>query len=425
MTMDNEPTIESLSPSDIASPRSTRIGNAARAFSRFASSPEDTASVRSEKLAILLVASSCSLAGLVWFGVYMIIFGWTLPTSLPLVFTLVVGSSLLIAHQLKSHQIAVYAQIVSIIGITFLIQWTVGGLFDSGLVMLWAFIGPLVALSFLSVRQAVVWYGIFVFGVVTTIALEPNLAMDSLQASDATHRLLFALNLGFMSLIVFAFTGYYVRATVAGRATADKLLLNVLPKKIAEDLKEHGMTPAQRFDSVSVVFADIVGSTSVFAGMNPGDVLEWLNDVFGALDNCVERHGLEKLHTAGDGYMAASGVPEPRTDHASAAVRCCLDMASEVSKLPPRYGNKLEFRFGVNSGPVVAGVIGSQKFRYDIWGDTVNVASRMESTAEPGAVHISDLTYGMIADEYLCRPRGPIEVKGKGQMKTWYVVGAR
>ena len=402
-----------------------RIVNLTNTFSRFASEPDDPAELRSEKIAILFVAGSCCLAGLVWFALYLGIFGWTLPTLLPLIFTGVVGSALLVAHRFKVHQVAIHAQIVSIVGITFGIQWTVGGLFDSGLVMLWAFIGPLVALSFLSVRQSIAWFCVFTVGVVATITLEPELAKSPLQASDGTRRVLFALNLGFMSLIVFGFTGYFVRATVAGRANADRLLLNILPRKIASDLKESGATPARRFESISVVFADIVGSTSMFAPMNPNDVLDWLNEVFSVLDDCVERHGLEKLHTAGDGYMAASGIPEPRIDHATAAVRCCLDMASEVANVPARNGNKLVFRFGINSGPVVAGVIGTRKFRYDIWGDTVNIASRMESTAEPGKVQISDSTYTLLTDEFICEARPAIDVKGKGIMSTWYVTGPK
>ena len=351
-------------------------------FSGFARSAGDTEDIRSEKAAILLVSGSCSAAGLVWFAMYLGIFGWELPTFLPLLFTVIVGSGLLVAHKLKNHHIAVYGQIASIIGITFSIQWTIGGLFDSGLVILWAFIGPLVALTFLSTRQSVAWLVVFVVGIVATVSLEPTLADRSLTVSETTRQVMFALNLGFMSLIVFGFTGYYVRSSAEGRATANRLLLNVLPPKIAEDLKRNGTTPAQRFDSVSVVFTDIVGSTSIFAMMSPDEVVDWLNELFTVLDACVDRHGLEKLHTAGDGYMAGSGVPNPRPDHAQAAVSCCIDMIEAVSKVPSRNGKRLEFRFGVNSGPVVAGVIGTTKFRYDIWGDTVKDLSQLRAPAE-------------------------------------------
>lgn len=393
----------------------------ARRFSGFARNTTDTEDVRSEKIAILLVSGSCSIAGLVWSTIYWGIFGWELPTFLPLLFTVIVGSALIIAHRLKNHYIAVYGQIVSIVGITFAIQVTVGGLFDSGLVMLWAFVGPLVALTFLSIRQSVSWLTIFIGGVILIVSFESTLRDQALFVSNTTKQVLFTLNLGFMSLIVFSFTGYFAHSSVAGRAAANRLLLNVLPPKIAEDLKRTGTTRAERFDSVSVVFTDVVDSTSIFAAMNPGDVVDWLNEVFTALDQCVERHGLEQLHTAGDGYMAGSGVPDRRTDHAQAAVRCCIDMIEAVSAVPARDGKRLKFRFGINSGPVVAGVIGTSKFRYDIWGDTVNVASRMESTAESGHVQISESTYELVSDEFECESRGTVEIKGKGSMKTWYV----
>ncbi len=394
-----------------------------QASTGFAGDPNDTGDIRSQKLAVLLIAGSCSVAGIVWFSMYLAIFGWHLATWLPLVFTIVVGTALLLAHRLRNHYIAVYAQIVSIIGITFAIQWIVGGLFDSGLVLLWAFVGPLVALSFLSLRQSILWFGVFVSGVIATVAFDTSFTNNSLESSDLTRNVLFVLNMGFMSLIVFGFTGYYVRATVTGRATADRLLLNILPRNVAEDLKQNGATPARYFEEVSVVFADVVGSTAIFAGMPPGDVLDWLNEVFAELDACVERHGLEKLHTAGDGYMAASGVPESKLDHATAAVQCCLDMARAVSEVPSRNGKRLELRFGVNSGPVVAGVIGRQKFRYDIWGDTVNVASRIEATSDPGRVQISEATRDLVVPDFELEPRGSIAIKGKGQLKAWFVTG--
>lgn len=276
-----------------------------RVMTGFASDPDDTGDIRSQKLAVLIIAGSCSLAGIIWFSMYLAIFGWNVTTWLPLMFTISVGAALVLAHRLRSHHIATYAQIVSIIGISFAIQWTAGGLFDSGLVLLWAFIGPLVALSFLSLWQSMFWFGIFLTGLIVTITLEPSLANNALETSDVTRNVLFALNMGFMSLIVFGFTGYYVRATVIGRGNADRLLLNVLPKRIAEELKQNGEAPAEQFEEISVVFADAVGSTALFADMNPSDVLDWLNEVFSELDECVERHGLEKLHTAGDGYMAA------------------------------------------------------------------------------------------------------------------------
>ena len=203
------------------------------------------------------------------------------------------------------------------------------------------------------------------------------------------------------------------------------MLLNILPESIALRLKESSETIADGYDEVTVLFADIVGSTSLFSRLEPAEAVDWLNDVFTMLDGLVKKHKLEKIRTIGDSYMVASGLPEPRSDHARAMAQFALEMVSRLNQMPPRYGVRLNFRLGINSGPLVAGVIGQLKFQYDLWGDTVNIASRMESQGVSGEVQISHATYELIESEFACESRGSLPIKGKGEMDTWFLKGRR
>ncbi len=205
------------------------------------------------------------------------------------------------------------------------------------------------------------------------------------------------------------------------RSESERLLLNILPAPIAQRLKHEQGVIADHFDSVSVLFADIVGFTPLSETLSAEEMVGWLNDVYSAIDTLVQAHDVEKIRTIGDGYMVAAGVPFPRDDHAVALTCLALDMKAHFETLPPVHGRHVEFRIGINSGPLVGGVIGTHKFQYDIWGDTVNTAARMESHGVPGRIHISTASYELIKEEFMCEPRGTIEVKGKGQMETWFV----
>lgn len=206
------------------------------------------------------------------------------------------------------------------------------------------------------------------------------------------------------------------------RDRSDKLLLNILPWKIASILNGGNRVIADRHASVSVLFADLVGFTPLSSSMVPEELVALLNEVFTSIDGLVEKRGLEKIKTIGDCYMAAAGVPKARLDHAQELVRLALDIRELVAGREFS-GRRLSFRIGLNSGPVVAGVIGRQKFIYDLWGDVVNTASRMESHGQPGAIHITRATYELIKGEFLCQSVGPVSVKGKGDMEVWRVDG--
>jgi class 3 adenylate cyclase len=199
----------------------------------------------------------------------------------------------------------------------------------------------------------------------------------------------------------------------------------MLPGPIAARLKERQETIADAYSEVTVLFADMVGSTPLFAGLEPAEAVDWLNEVFSMFDGLVARHGLEKIRTIGDNYMVAAGVPVARPDHAQAVTALALDMLKGLEAIPARGGQKMAFRIGIHSGPLVAGVIGQARYQYDLWGDTVNLASRMESHGRPGRVHISPATYALIKEEFDCVGRGAIAIKGRGEMATYYVNGRK
>jgi class 3 adenylate cyclase len=202
-------------------------------------------------------------------------------------------------------------------------------------------------------------------------------------------------------------------------AENERLLLNILPGVIAERLKEGEKSIADGFAEVTVLFADVVGFTAFSAHTPAAKLVSLLNDLFSRFDASSQRHGIEKIKTIGDCYMAVCGLPKPRPDHARAMIEMALDMHRELGEFNRQEGTNLQLRIGLNSGPVVAGVIGSIKFIYDLWGDTVNLASRMESTGVPGAIQVSESVYRELSGEYKFEERGLIEVKGKGKLPAW------
>ena len=391
----------------------------------FAYDLNDTDEIRLEKFAAFLVAGSCCLAAIVWTAMYYIVFGWGLTTLLPLSFAILVGFSLFISHITKNHKYAIYTQIICILYIPTFIQWSIGGVFDSGFVLAWAFLGPICALMFFPVRKSIPWFLLFLLNVVITVILNDFFVSRGQVVSEDTRLVFFIMNLSISSIVIYIFASYYVAAAVRERDNANKLLLNILPKEIASILKKKEGTIADRHESASVLFADIVGSTPLFSNLDPGEVVNWLNEIFSMFDNLVDKYGLEKIKTIGDNYMVASGVPTPRPDHAQALAHFALDMLACLKDIPARNKKQIEFRVGINSGQLVAGVIGKRKFQYDLWGDTVNVASRMESHGEVGKVHISKASFKLLKDDFDCLPRGSIPIHGKGTMETWYLISQK
>ena len=280
---------------------------------------------------------------------------------------------------------------------------------------------------------------VFLAGALASLAVAAIIALQLLVPDDRGLGPTWILTSGFVSsavaaaVMMFATAWYSLRETARAEAVmeseyqrSEQLLANILPATIAARLKDPARTViADKYDDASILFADIAGYTERASDTTPTDLVEFLDQLYTDLDALVDRHGLEKVKTSGDSYMVVSGVPRPRADHAEALACLALDMAEAVADLTDPQGRRVPLRIGLASGPVVAGVVGARKFFYDVWGDAVNVASRMESTDVAGRIQVPHDVYERISRTFLLEERGEVEVKGKGPMRTWYLVGRR
>jgi class 3 adenylate cyclase len=203
---------------------------------------------------------------------------------------------------------------------------------------------------------------------------------------------------------------------------SERLLLNILPAEIAQQLKQEQSAIANRFDEVTILFADIVNFTGLAAQISPIELVNSLNQIFSSFDRLAELYGLEKIKTIGDAYMVVGGLPTPRSDHAIAVAQMALEMQQEITHFQTATGEKFNLRIGINTGSVVAGVIGLKKFSYDLWGDAVNLASRMESHGVVGKIQVSETTYLRIKDQFQLEKRGEIQVKNRGEVTTYFLL---
>ena len=308
----------------------------------------------------------------------------------------------------------------------FAIVASLGGIANSTGVIFFALIAPFSMIT-QTTRQFLGWLSATMGLATLVVALQPFLRSSN-NVPFGVSAIFWGINLINFSIILY----WNLRALLRQRDTAlemlkveqlksENLLLNILPSEIAQVLKNENRTIADHIDQASVLFADVVNFTPMSASMTPTELVELLNEVYSHFDALVEKYDLEKIKTIGDCYMVAAGVPRRRPDHAIAITRLALDIRDAVSKHEFR-GRRLQFRIGINSGSVVAGVIGRRKFAYDLWGDTVNTASRMESHGSGGFIQITEDTYNLVKNDFRCEPRGKVNVKGKGEISVWYVM---
>jgi len=285
----------------------------------------------------------------------------------------------------------------------------------------------------LGIERIVLASTIVAFGVAVTIALELTVPKDRGLGPSWTLTVGFVSSVIFSAVMVVATVWYAMReidraekAMEAEYQRSESLLANILPASIARRLKDPTRNIiADKYDDASILFADIAGYTKRASDTTPTELVRFLDTLYTDLDALVDRHGLEKIKTSGDSYMVVSGVPQPRPDHVEALACLALDMAEAVADIKDPQGRAVPLRIGLAAGPVVAGVVGSRKFFYDVWGDAVNVASRMESTDVEGRIQVPHSVYERLKDDYVLEERGDVEVKGKGLMHTWYLVGRR
>ncbi len=249
-----------------------------------------------------------------------------------------------------------------------------------------------------------------------------SLAKAEQEKKDAITKLIRnVLIVGLLSIFVFAVVFLRQRNKIAkGKLKSDELLLNILPSEVAEELKEKGNTAAKQYDEVSILFTDFVHFTQTAEKLSPEKLVQELHECFTAFDNIIERNGLEKIKTIGDAYLAVCGLPVSNPDHAKNTVKAAMEIIDYINARK-QHEKTFEIRIGIHSGSVVAGIVGVKKFAYDIWGDTVNTAARMEQNSEAGKVNISETTWHLVKDEFTCTHRGKIGAKGKGEIDMYFV----
>jgi adenylate cyclase len=389
----------------------------------------DDEEARLRKALLLLISVLILPISLVWGSLYLA-FG-TQAGYLAYVYFAVLLAAIVIFARTRDVAFLLRVQLLDILLAPTLSMIPLGGFLASGGVGLWGILAPLGALVFSDVRAGIRWFIAFLAVFLTSGVVGEALHVPSMLPAWFLSTML-ALNVIVGGSIVFTLLALFAKqrqdALVALRSEQDRaesLLLNILPRSIAEKLKAQPQTIADQFTAASVLFADVVDFTPRSAHLSPAEVVGMLDDLFSHFDTLAERYGLEKIKTIGDCYMVAAGVPSPRTDHARALALMALDMLEAMPPGGDMGDLGMELRIGINSGPVVAGVIGRKRFLYDLWGDAVNTASRMESHGTPGRIQITEATYELLKDDFRCEPRGTVSIKGKGDMETWYLVGRR
>jgi guanylate cyclase len=393
-------------------------------------SPSDSEDIQLRRRILVIGSLMLIVASLIWGFIY-VIFGEPIAGFIPLSYALLsTGVTAVFVHT-RDYQFYRDIQLWMILMIPFLLMVMLGGFVNSSAVIIWSLISPLGALLVFRVERAFSWLYVYLGLLVLSAAVQPFVRTTN-NLPLPLVLIFFLLNIGAVSTIVFLLLAYFVEGKdeVLGllrmeQGKSERLLAHMLPEEIAPLLKEGNQTVAQRFDAVSVMFADIVGFTELSSQMSAEEMVELLNQVYSHYDSLSEKFGVEKIRTIGDNYMVAAGAPTPREDHAHVLARMALEIVDYLNdpEAVPRPG--LQFRIGIASGPAVGGVVGADKYHYDLWGQSINIGSRMESQGLPGRIQITAETYELIKDDFLCSQRGVIDVKGIGEMPTWFLEAER
>lgn len=398
-------------------------------ISRLVSEPGDTHDWHLKKT-LGTLSGFCGLLAQFGFGILLLSYD-----ERPAAYLLLSGATLFLLaiisfyiwHHYYEHTYFMFGvTIIATFGSTVLL----GGIVLSGFTLIWAMVVPLMALIAHKQEECKYWLIVTILGYMTIGLLQPLFRTTNNLPANLINNAMVFNTVSFFSLLFFTLYHHIVQNRKLSQLVSDErdkseaLLLNILPKEIAAILKNEKRIIADNFDNVSVLFADVVNFTPMSAQMAPKDLVAMLNEIFSDIDLLVEKYGLEKIKTIGDCYMVASGVPNPRTDHAIALTHLAIDILEYINSRQ-FHGKQIAFRIGINSGPVVAGVIGRKKFIYDLWGDAVNTASRMESNGNAGCIQITEATHELIQHTFTCEPKGLLPIKGKGNIPVWNVLGEK
>jgi len=404
--------------------------------------PDDSEELRLNKSLLMLATGLVSVATMVWVAIYLFL-GLSFSTTLPFAFQLLLTGNLLFYIKSRNFDFFRVSQLGLFLFLPFVAQWSGGTIISTSGVVLWALLAPIGAILCIGVRQSIGWFIAWVVLTALSGAVDFYLA-DSLIAQKSnvpirTTVLFFALNFISVAAIIYMLLRLSIaekrkvqeslqvahRQVQIEQERSERLLLNILPAPVAERLKNSNQTIADGFSDVTVMFADIVNFTQVASNMSPSQVFAMLNRIFSAFDELAEDYGLEKIKTIGDAYMVAGGLNAAIADYSAAIA----DMAFAMRELLRRdfsvNASQLEIRIGIGTGPIVAGVLGKKKFIYDLWGDTVNIASRITSEGGPGMIQCDTTTYRHLAASFDFHEPQTIYLKGKGNMTVYRLIGRK
>ncbi len=390
-------------------------------------SPTDTEQEKAYKSTHILVTAVTAPLVSIWAVVYGIL-GLRLAAVIPLFYAALTIAGLVAVRRTKRIEVFRASQLTSWLVLPFLLQWSVGGFSNGSAVGMWAVGAPLLA----SLVGATPWPWLIGFSGLAVVSglIDTRLAAGAPAIPPGVITTLFVINFVGLVFVTFVSLRYFIHERERARLAlqleqerSERLLLNILPKEIAGRLKAGEMVIADRMEGVTILFADLVDSTPMSELLTPDQLVEVLNGVFTPFDDLADSLGLEKIKTVGDAYVVVGGLPAARSDHAQAVAEMALAMRDELAHHRVAGFGQLQMRFGIDTGTVVAGVIGRRKLSYDLWGDTVNTAARMESHGIPGEIQVTEAVHQLLRDRYQFTARGPIEVKGKGTMVTYLLTG--
>ena len=405
--------------------------------------PDDNEELRLNKSLLMLATGLASVGIILWVTIYSIL-GPQFSISMPFAFQLLLAGNMLFYIRSRNFDFFRTSQLGLFLFLPFIAQWSGGTIISTSGVLLWALLAPIGAILCIGARQSVGWFIAWVVLTALSGAVDLYLVDYSLIAQKAsvpirTTLVFFTLNFISVSTIIYILLRLSIEGKrkaqksleeahlqiIAEQERSEKLLLNILPAPIADRLKNSDKTIADGFADVTVMFADIVNFTQVAANMSPSQVFAMLNRIFSAFDELAEQHGLEKIKTIGDAYMVAGGLNEDIEDYAGAVADMAISMRDLLRRDFSINASHLEVRIGIGTGPIVAGVLGKKKFIYDLWGDTVNIASRITAEGVPGMIQCDTTTYHRLAPNYDFHEPQTIYLKGKGNMTVYRLVGRK
>jgi adenylate cyclase len=386
--------------------------------------PRDTADERFRKRLLVGVAVIILPVALLWGCLYWVI-GEQGVALTPWAYAAGSATSLVVFARTRNFAFLRTAQQLLILVAPAAGTVMLGGLDESSSVLLWSLFAPLGAVAFDRPRRAWPWFAAFVATILLALVLSEVVRPNGADLPSAFVGTFDVLNIVVVSVVAMMLLVTFARGRETAQARVEALLLNVLPAEIAQRLQSDPYSIADHFDDASILFADVVDFTPLSSRLDAREVVGLLDRLFTSFDELVDRYDVEKIKTIGDCYMVAAGVPTRRPDHAHALAGLALEMRECAKTCLPDDDYDLRLRIGISSGPVVAGVIGRRRFLYDLWGDTVNMASRMESHGMPDTIQITRSTFELLRDDFVIEPIGLVDVKGRGAVETWRLVGQR